>query len=156
MSCSHPSGSTFSLRETTVTCTARDRAGNEATGTFEVTVSYSWSDVLQPVIADDSSLFKLGRTIPVKFELRGESAGITDAEAGIHISKVSQSVVGTEEEAPLAVEATEGNLFRYDPVEGQYVSNLSTRDLTEGTYRLRVDLGDGATTEKHAVNVSLR
>lgn len=156
MSCSHPSGSTFSLRETTVTCTARDRAGNEATGTFEVTVSYSWSDVLQPVNADDSSLFKLGRTIPVKFELRGESAGITDAEAGIHISKVSQSVVGTEEEAPLAVEATEGNLFRYDPTEDQYVSNLSTRDLSEGTYRLRVDLGDNAATEKHTVNVSLR
>ena len=154
--CDPPSGSTFGLGETTVTCTARDRAGNETTGTFRVTVSYSWSGVLQPVNTDGSSLFKLGRTIPVKFELTGESAGIADAEARIHLSKVSQSVVGTDVETAVSAEATEGNLFRYDPAEDQYVSNLSTRDLSEGTYRLRVDLGDGATTEKHTVNLSLR
>jgi hypothetical protein len=33
------------------------------------------------------------------------------------------------------------------------VSNLSTRNLSKGTYELRVDLGDG---KKHTVNVSLR
>ena len=89
----------------------------------------------------------------MKFELTGESAGIADAEARAYLSKVSQSVVGTEEEAAIAVEATEGNLFRYDPAEDQYVSNLSTRNLSQGTYELRVDLGDGV---RHTVNVSLR
>jgi hypothetical protein len=66
---------------------------------------------------------------------------------------VSDSVVGTEEEAVSIAAATEGNLFRYDPVEDKYVFNLSTQDLTQGTYRLRIDLGDG---EKHIVYISLK
>jgi hypothetical protein len=39
VTCDPPSGSRFSRGETTVTCTASDRAGNVATGTFVVTVS---------------------------------------------------------------------------------------------------------------------
>ena len=36
--CDHPSGSTFALGTTTVSCTASDAAGNPASGTFDVTV----------------------------------------------------------------------------------------------------------------------
>lgn len=38
-SCDHASGSTFPLGETTVTCSASDAAGNEASGSFTVTVA---------------------------------------------------------------------------------------------------------------------
>jgi len=150
--CTPSSGGTFALGETIVTCTAQDKAGNEATGTFKVTVNYAWSGVLQPIKADGSSIFKLGRTIPVKFELTRKSAGITDAEARLYLSTVSNNVAGTEEEAVSTAAATEGNLFRYDPSEDKYVFNLSTKDLTQGTYRLRIDLGDA---EKKTVNISL-
>ena len=49
--------------------------------------------------------------------------------------------------------ASDGNLFRFDASEDQYVFNLSTEDLTQGTYRIRIDLGDG---EKRTVNISLK
>lgn len=150
--CTPSSGGTFALGETIVTCTAQDKAGNEATGTFKVTVNYAWSGVLQPIKADGSSVFKLGRTIPVQFELTGKSAGITDAEARLYLSKITNNVAGTEKEAVATAAATKGNLFRYDPSEDKYVFNLSTKDLTQGTYRLRIDLGDA---ETKTMNISL-
>jgi probable HAF family extracellular repeat protein len=153
VSCTPPSGSTFALGETTVICTAQDRASNEAKGTFKVTVTYLWSGMLQPINSDGSSVFKLGRTVPVKLKLTGKSAGITDAEAKLYLSKVRESVAGTEEEATSTAAATEGNLLRYDPAEDQYVFNLSTDNLTLGTYKLRIDLGDGV---KHTMNISLK
>ena len=75
-SCDKASGSVFPLGSTTVTCTATDKAGNTGTETFTVTVTAAWSGVLQPVNADGSSIFKLGSTVPVKFQLTGASAGI--------------------------------------------------------------------------------
>jgi hypothetical protein len=44
--CSPPPGSTFPLGQTTVTCTATDSSGNQATGTFTVTVADSAAPVL--------------------------------------------------------------------------------------------------------------
>jgi ribosomal protein S20 len=55
VSCTPPSGSTFPLGTTSVACTARDAAGNEATGSFTVRVV----DTTAPVL----SLEKVARTI---------------------------------------------------------------------------------------------
>ena len=161
VSCSKSSGDTFALGETTVTCSATDAAGNEATGSFKVDVAYSWGGVLQPVnggttlndYSDDTSSFRQGSTVPVKFGLSGESAGITDASAKLIVAKVSDNVAGTEADAGSTSAATEGNLFRYDATSEQYVFNWGTKGLEAGTYQLRVDLGDGTT---NTVRVSLR
>lgn len=115
--------------------------------------AYSWSGVLQPVNANGSSVFKLGSTVPVKFQLTGSSAGITNLQARLYIAKVSNSVVATEVEAGSTSAATSGNLFRYDASSGQYVFNWSTKGLTLGTYQLRIDLGDGVA---HTVLVGLK
>src|SRR5262249_35898371 len=49
--CSPESGSTFPLGETTVTCTAEDKAGNKSTATFKVTVTEKAAeDKTPPVI----------------------------------------------------------------------------------------------------------
>jgi len=116
-----------------------------------VAAGYTWSGFLQPINQDGSSLFHLGQTVPVKFQLTGASAGITNAVARLYVAKITDNVVGTEESAGSTSEATEGNLFRY--ADGQYVFNLSTRGLTVGTYQLRVDTGDGI---PRTVLVSLR
>jgi hypothetical protein len=58
------SGSTFALGTTTVTCTAKNAAGNVHTKSFTVTVTAAWSNVLQPVNGDGSPTFKLGSTVP--------------------------------------------------------------------------------------------
>jgi YVTN family beta-propeller protein len=115
--------------------------------------SYSWSGVLQPVNASGTSVFKLGRAVPVKFSLTGLDSGITNLQALLYVAKVSSDVVGTEEEAVSTAAATTGNLFRYDAASGQYVFNLSTQGGTVGTYRLRIDLGDG---QVHTVDIGLR
>jgi hypothetical protein len=111
------------------------------------------TNVLAPIKADGSSVFKAGQTVPVKFQLTGASAGVTDASIVLLVAKVSNSVVGTEEAADSTSNATEGNLFRYDATSGQYIFNLSTKELTPGTYQLRIDAGDGV---PHTVLISLK
>src|SRR5262249_49022947 len=52
VTCSIPSGATFPLGTTTVTCAVMDRAGNVSTSSFHVTVKDTpvWHDVPQPVL----------------------------------------------------------------------------------------------------------
>jgi hypothetical protein len=152
-SCDKASGSVFPLGSTTVTCTATDRAGNTGTETFTVTVTAAWSGILQPVNTDGSSIFKLGSTVPVKFQLTGASAGITNLSARLYLQRVGAGATGTVLEAVSTSSATTGNLFRYDATSGQYVFNLNTKTLSAGTYQLRIDLGDGVS---RTVNISLK
>jgi hypothetical protein len=152
VTCMPASGSTFPLGTTTVQCQAKDSAGNTATGSFTVAVTYSWSGVLQPLNADGSSVFKLGSTVPVKFQLTGASAGVQNAVAKFSYVQLSSRVAGTALKSSTTAAPTAGTLFRYDGA-GQYVYNWGTKGLTAGTYQLRMDLGDGAA---HTVNVSLK
>jgi hypothetical protein len=118
-------------------------------------VSFAWSGFLQPINNDNSSVFKLGSTVPTKFQLTGPSAGISDLVAKIYIAKVSNAVVGQEIEPISTSAATVGNLFRCgDPGCSQYIFNWGTKGLTTGTYQIRVDMGDGVMTR--TVFVSLR
>jgi HYR domain-containing protein len=151
--CDKASGSVFPLGSTTVTCTAKDQAGNTGTGSFTVLVTAAWSNVLQPVNLDGSSVFKLGSTVPVKFQLTGASAGVRDLVARLYLTKVGSVADGTVLEAISTSNATTGNLFRYDATSGQYIFNLATKTLSTGAYQLRVDLGDGV---PHTVDISLR
>ncbi|MBW3664359.1 MAG: HYR domain-containing protein [Actinobacteria bacterium] len=151
--CTSASGTTFPLGVTTVTCSATDAAGNTGSKSFTVTVAYSWSGVLSPLSTDTTPVFRLGRVVPVKFELTGASAGITDATAKLLVTKIGDSTTADEEAAVSVSSADAGNTFRYDPIEEQYVFNLSTKQLNEGTWRLRIDLGDGTT---NSVLISLR
>ena len=153
--CSPSSGSLFGLGTTTVTCSATDGAGNTGSATFKVTVTFQTGVpfFLQPLNNDGSSVFKLGSTVPVKFQLAGVSAGITNLSARILIAKVSNGIVGSELEATSTSAATTGNLFRYSADGNLYMFNLGTKGLSAGTWQIRADLGDGVL---HMVNVSLR
>jgi hypothetical protein len=140
VTCSPESGSTFPLGTTTVTCSATDTRHQTSSGAFTVSVTYSWSGILQPINADGSSVFRRGSTVPVKFRLTGASAGVTDAVARLSYQFVNGSA-GTVNEAVSTAQATTGNLFRYD--DGQYIFNWSTTGIAVGTYDLFIDLGDG-------------
>jgi hypothetical protein len=152
-SCTPASGSTFAPGASTVTCNATDAHGNKATGTFQVLVQYAWSGILQPINSDGSSIFKLGRTVPVKFQLTGASARISNAVATLSVAKVSSNITGTYVEAVSTSAATTGNTFRYDSTSGQYIFNLSTSNLSTGTWQLLIDLHDGVA---RTVVISLR
>ncbi|HJP91818.1 MAG TPA: DNA/RNA non-specific endonuclease [Pyrinomonadaceae bacterium] len=116
---------------------------------FTVGVAYTWSNLLAPVQA--GGVYKGGRTIPIKFQLTGASAGVTDAVVQLLLFKVNDSAVGDPVDVESTSAATTGNLFHYE--NGQYVFNLNTAGMTAGTYQLQIDMGDGVL---RAVNISLR
>src|SRR6185295_17757623 len=114
-----------------------------------VGVGYTWTNLLAPVQAGGT--YKAGRVIPIKFQLTGASAGITDAVIRLLVYKVNDNVVGDPVDVQSPGAATTGNLFRFE--NGEYVYNLSTAGLTPGTYQLQVDMGDGVV---RAINISLK
>jgi hypothetical protein len=150
--CAPASGSIFPLGTTTVTCTATDGAGNMASGNFTVAVTYAWSGFLQPINQDGSSVFKLGSTIAVKFQLTGVSSGVQNATAKFSYVKISNKVVNGAMKSSTTAAPTTGDLFRYDGTS-QYIYNWGTKGLTAGTYQLRINLGDGSS---RTVNISLK
>jgi hypothetical protein len=142
VSCTPESGSTFKLGTTTVSCTAKDATGNtSAASTFTVKVAYSWSNFLQPINATGTqSVFKLGSTVPVKFQLTGASSGITDGNFYIKYVRTGSGDGAGELEAASTSASTTGNLFRYDSTSGQYIFNWSTKStgLSPGNWDIKV------------------
>ena len=105
------------------------------------------------VRADGSSIFQIGKPVPVKFTLTGGSAGITNLVARLVISKVSNSVRGTVDDVSDEDGEDVDMLFKFRKAKGLYAYRWKTRGEAQGTYRLRADLGDGVA---HEVDVSLR
>jgi len=116
---------------------------------FTVGVAYTWTSLLAPVQAGGT--YKAGRTLPIKFQLTGASAGVTDAVFKLLIYKITDNVVGDPVDVESTSAATTGNLFRFD--NGYYVFNLNTSGMTPGTYQLQIDMGDGVV---RTVNISLK
>jgi predicted extracellular nuclease len=154
VTCTPTSGSLFAPGTTTVTCTAVDQAGNPATAAFTVTVTFSTpagaACFQQPINADGTSIFKLGRTVPVKIALTGPSAVVTDLVAHLFLSKVSNGIEGSVIEADSTSAADTGNQLRYDPTSNQYIFNLSTSSLSQGTWSLRAGLGVATSAARSA------
>lgn len=124
----------------------RPQGENNDIGAFELEVSefdFEWSGVMLPINPDGTSVFKAGSTVPVKFMLTGSSAGITDLEATLSYIMIGNGSPGDVNESVSISAATTGNLFRYDDGSGEYIFNWSTKGLTQGSYRLYIDLGDG-------------
>lgn len=143
VTCAPPSGELFSAGTTTVSCNAQNSVGNVAHGSFPVIVSYAWSHVLPPLQPGANNRFKRGGTVPVKLALTGASAGISNLVAHLYVAAVVGSIPGPEVPATSAGNGPHHSQFRYDPHDQQYMFNWSTKGLSEGHYRLRIDLGDG-------------
>ena len=122
-------------------------------GSFTIAALFSWSNILQPVNTDGSSIFKLGSTIPVKFKLTSACAGNSSLVATIWVDRGSSFVDGTTIEATSTSAADSGNVFRYDPTGDQYIYNLATKPLSQGTWYIFIDLSDGL---KHSIKISLK
>lgn len=144
----------FSLGLNTVKWTAKDYSGNSSNCTQKVTLTYQFGNILQPINEDGSSVFKLGRTVPVKFQLQDyNGVFINNAVASIKVAKIDNSTTGTDIEAVSTAAATAGNLFRYDMTSNQYIFNLATKPLAVGTWQIKIILDDGTSP---TVNISLK
>jgi len=138
-SCSDPAKSNGSFCSDGNACTQTDTCqSGRCTGG-----SFSWSGVLQPINIDGTSVFKLGSTIPAKFKLTGACAGNPNLIANIFFYKVT-STEGPVNEATSSSAADTGTIFRYSLSGDQYIFNLGTKGLSDGTWQLGIDLHDGA------------
>jgi hypothetical protein len=157
VSCLPASGQTFPLGPSEITCTSSDSFGNTATAKIPVWVKVQaptdGSFFLFPIRANGSSIFRIGRPVPVRFELTGASAGITNLAAKLVVTKVSNTVQGTAEDTSDETDDDTDLLFKHRPLLKWYAYRWKTRGETQGTYRLRADLGDGVT---HQINASLK
>lgn len=152
--CSPASGSVFPLGGSGVTCTASDAAGNTGTAQFVVSVKdVMLREFMQPINIDGSSIFKLGSTVPIRFELQ-DTVGqtLTNLEATLRVAKLSGSVTGTEMQAVSTVPADTGSIFKIQ--SNQYVYYWGTSGLTEGTWAIRVYIEYGQPSQWIIDNVA--
>lgn len=128
--------------KTVVTLTVNDGNGESASDTVIINVVYGFGGFLQPV--SPGRAFRLGSTVPVKFQLFDASgASVATAAARISLVPLSNSAPVGE-----AIDGTSnvpdaGNIFRHDVLDSQYIYNLSTAPLGVGAWRIMVTLDDG-------------
>ncbi|MEN8261931.1 MAG: PxKF domain-containing protein [Nitrospirota bacterium] len=129
------------------TVSAADNAGNSDSLSVEYSVVYASPnpDFFLPPVRSDR-VFKLGSTVPVKFQLTdANGAYISTAAATIALQKYSgEEPFGEPLDAASTSGADTGSLFRYDSIASQYIYNLSTEALSRGIWQIRVTLDDGS------------
>ncbi len=124
-----------------ITFTSIDGHGNQAAQSSWIYVEYAFDGFLPPVSLNKP--FKLGSTIPVKFQLKDYAGNfISNATATLMVQPYANGVPDGD---PITVtsNADNGNMFRYDQTGQQYIYNLSTKGLTIGSWMLIVYPGDG-------------
>lgn len=135
-----------------VTVLPVDTANNIVTGVtdclsvFALAALPVFDGFLDPVNMppEEMSVFKQKSTIPLKFRLLDlEGNPVPDAVAAISGQMVTNGVPGEVNETLVANQADAGNLFRYDEEEGLYIFNLSTKNLSCGTYRVHATVLGG-------------
>jgi hypothetical protein len=157
VTCTPASGAQFPVNKTTVTCTASDTRGHTSTAAFTVWVTYQaptdGTFFLFPIRPDGSSIFRIGRPVPVRFKLTGASQNITNLVARLIVTKISSTIQGTTEDTSDETVDDTDLIFKFRPTFKFYAYRWRTRDQTQGTYQLKADLGDGVV---HQVSVSLK
>jgi hypothetical protein len=148
---------------------AQDKAGNSASygpKTYTVLYGAAFGGYLQPINADGSSRFKLGSTIPVKFQALCNGTPLASVTAKMYVMQGDNKPDPGVDEAISTAAATTGNLFRWTgSPDNQYIFNLSTKlgyvnpspepainSFSQGTWTLKIGLDDGTF---RSVNIQL-
>lgn len=146
---------TASAGQKSFTVTATDAVGNNTQLTVHYTVTYAASGVcdgdaghqiLQPINADGTSVWKQGRTVPAKFRVcdaQGVSIGTPGVVAGFALVQI---ISGTTTNVDETVSSTTPDAaFRWDSGAQQWIFNVSTANLSAGqTYVYLIRLNDGS------------
>jgi hypothetical protein len=136
------------------TVNASDNAGNTSLETVSYTVGYRFDGFLQPIndtahqVGLYESKFKLGSTVPVKFQLKTDGGSPVQAGSlpGFGYKRIGAACDSlTDTETSVATDATTGSAFRWDSTLQGYIYNFSTKSLTAGEYRIYASSDDGAT-----------
>ncbi len=144
------SGDTFPVGTTEVTCSAKDKAGNEATGKFNVEVIYDFKGFFSPVDNPDTlNKAKAGSAIPVKFTLGGDMGlDVFYKEGDSTYPRSADTTCGSTETVDVIEETVTANSsgLSFDETTGQYTYVWKTSKNWANTCRqLVVKLKDGRT-----------
>jgi hypothetical protein len=149
VTCTPSSGSGFPVGATTVLVTATDASGNSSQTSFTVTrAPMKFVGFLAPLsgtgtYAKPAGTFKLGSTIPVKFQIFCDGAQVTSGVERVRIAKfTSATQLGDPIDATPTGNSSTGDECVYGVDHWQF--NLNTKGLTTGIYDLQVDLSDGS------------
>jgi hypothetical protein len=124
----------------------------------KLTVYYRWDGFLQPI--NDTahtglleSSFKLGQTIPAKFNIKDAAGNVVQQAVNPTFTKTYLSAscgqtVGDTVDATVSPDPS--TVYTWDG--SQYHYNWSTKGLPKGEYRIYANLADGT---KQAVNICL-
>jgi endonuclease G len=131
-----------------LTVTASDVAGNTTTQTVSYSVGFNIC-----ALYDQTKAHKAGSTVPIKLQVCSFAGTSLSSPA---ISVVATGVVLVANNAPGVLEdsgnANPDNQFRFTGTE--YIFNLSTKNLAQGTYALVFTVGGDATP--HMVQFQVR
>jgi hypothetical protein len=125
---------------TVVTWTAMDTSGNSATATTTVIAVYGFSGLLPPYQAPPTT-FKLGRTIPLKWQYTDYTGTVIDSSSAapyVEVRFVSSSV-GEGDSISIEDPGTSGR--QYDPLTYTWQFNWQTKGLSTGTYAIYIVCG---------------
>lgn len=137
------SGYSDAVGSHTLTATATDRAGRQATATLSYTVS-AWTlrGFYAPVDMGMKNNAKGGSTVPLKFEV---FAGPTELTSTGVVKTFTQALSCTTSLGDdIEQYATGGTSLRYDAVAGQFVFNWQTPKKPGTCYRVTVETQDGS------------
>jgi len=140
----------------TFTVTAADAVGNASSTSVGYKVVYASGgtcygaaghQILQPINADGTSVWKQGSTVPAKFRVcdaSGTSVGIPGVVSSFRLTNIISGTVTAVDET--VVSTTPDTAFRWDSTNQQWIFNISTKSLAAGsTYVYTITLNDGTT-----------
>jgi hypothetical protein len=148
VTCDPPSGSSFAVGTTTVTCSATDAAGNVGSTTFTVTVTQASTGpsvtFAGPVDAPPVvNLSTPRRIVPIRVTLTTPPGTAAQRLYVGTLTRVNcQGATSFDRVESYASSRTAGNVFRWNAASGQWVYNLATSSLKTNTcYRVPVYYG---------------
>jgi hypothetical protein len=143
--------------------TATDASGNKATVHRTVYVQYAVPGtscmvngtlapghmILQPINPDGSSVFKQGSTVPVKFRVFDANCHSIGTSGLVTSFVLYQTTQGTVSSVNEVVDSdTPDTGFHWDPVQQQWIFNISTKLLKANqAYFYRITLDDTTTIQ---------
>jgi len=135
----------------TITATAKDKAGNEASTSIQYTiVAWTIKGFYQPV--DNPPIVnvaKAGSTIPLKFEVFKTVSGeeITDTSKIVQplkAQKISCTTLNGSPTDEIYLTATGKTSLRYDPIAEQFIYNWKTPTQKKTCWKVTVSTIDGS------------